>query len=207
MTMQSMIPEPEPVDNDSLSALYSKYAKRVYAYALKGCQGNKHDAEEVVNETFLCAHLRFRVDFAGKELREREARLIKIAGCRIVDVYRRNQKLLPIPAQDLDELFEGACTGSNEPLGRVVDRETLERLRIVLMRYLTPTEHQVAFLTWQMGLPDRIIATLLGIPTTGTVRTHRSNAKAKIKAHVGDGLLFPDEPSMSGDDHGEGVSG
>jgi DNA-binding CsgD family transcriptional regulator len=68
---------------------------------------------------------------------------------------------------------------------------------------LTLTEYQVAFLAWQIGLPDQTIAKVLGIPTAGTVRTHRCRARAKIRAHLEDEILFLDESDMTGGGLGE----
>ncbi|SRR6266496_2500981 len=197
-----------PMVNEVVSALFVKYAQRVYGFALKGCQGNKHDAEEIVNETFISVQCAFVKHFAGKDPQEIERNLFMIAGRRVIDMYRRARNL-PLPTADLDHLIDAAGPSrqkDRDPVYRVVDQETLEQLRTVLTQILTRTEHQVAFLTWQMGLPDRVIVELLGIPTVGAVRTHRSNAKTKIKTHVGDGISFPDESWSFSDGHDEGIT-
>jgi RNA polymerase sigma factor (sigma-70 family) len=136
-----------------------------------------HTADDIVAETFMAAFKQYYKDFEGKAPQRVEALLVTIANRRIYDLFRGNRPTLGL---DELELLNGQFFDTYDPLRQVIEQDAWERIWDAIAKDLTVTEHQVAWLSWQLGISDTLIAQILGIPSVGTVRTHRSRAKKKI---------------------------
>jgi RNA polymerase sigma-70 factor, ECF subfamily len=176
-----------PGTKNAVATLYTRHAKRVYGLALAGCQGNKHEAEEIVQETFFSVLKGYEKYFAGRSHEVQEARVMDIANKRIIDRFRYHRAR---PAEPMADLPAPVC---DDPAVSAEHRVMMDYLWQVISADLTPTEHRVAFMTWAMGKDDAFIARVLDIPTEGTVRSHRSRATAKIRRRFGPTMTFPDD--------------
>jgi RNA polymerase sigma factor (sigma-70 family) len=200
-------PDPETQRNAVVAAWYTQFSRRVYVLAFKACRGDHYQAEEIVHETFAAVLKQFDSTFKDKPRPQVEAMLCTIARRRAIDHFRKINKVSV--SEDLDDLDCGvglAPDSSDDPLVRVIDRETSERLWQVLRQHLTPMEHAVAMLSWDWRWPDAAVARALGIPTVETVRSHRSRAKSKIRTYVRNNIVFPERLHDTTTDGGEEVT-
>jgi RNA polymerase sigma factor (sigma-70 family) len=171
-------------------AMHGQYASHVHAYVRKAFQGDTHTADDIVAETFFCAFNQYDRHFAGKSPEDVAAMLYTIAKRRIIDQYRKDRKELRLGDIEIDSCH---FASNDDPLLRAVDEDTWRRFWTAVAKVLTRTENQVAWLSWQAGMSDQQIAKILGIPTMGTVRTHRSRAKTKIILEGFRDIIFPDD--------------
>lgn len=179
--------------------MHGQYASRIHALARKALQGDVHTANDIVAETFMAAFKQFYKDFEGRSPERVEALLVTIAKRRIIDLFRRNRPALGLDEFDLsDRQLATTC----DPLSQVVERDTWARAWAVMAKVLTSTENQVVWLSWQLGMPDRLIAEVLGIPSIGTVRTHRSRARQKIELEGFPDVDFLDDSNECRADEG-----
>lgn len=178
--------------DDQVSSLYKRYAKPVYGFACKFFQGDDV-AKEIVQDTFQDVFTQFDRDFAGKPLKRIEALIFTIARRRAIDYLRRAHPERWVSTDTISGWLE-QCSDSDNPADHTIHKLTMDRLWRVLSGHLTGTEHAVAVLSWDIGLPDYLIAELLGIGSPATVRSHRSRAKTKIKRALGEAITFPEDP-------------
>lgn len=174
----------------AVTAMHHQHAAHIHALARKALQGDVHAANDIVSETFMAAFKQYHRDFEGKSPGRVEALLVTIAKRRVVDLFRGNRAVSGLDEFELpNEYLVSRC----DLLSQIIERDTWERVWAVIAKILTVTENQVAWLSWQLGMPDHMIARVLGIPTVGTVRTHRSRAKKKIKQEGFPDIIFPDD--------------
>ena len=127
--------------------------------------GNKHDAEDVLQETRLAA---FQAFGSLREQQSFRAWIVGIARRKCADYYRLRKPELP-----LDELPEGAL--SQSLYGLVYPspvKETLEEL--------SDRDREILRLFFLEDLPQERIAAMLGIPV-GTVKSRLHTAKQHFK--------------------------
>jgi RNA polymerase sigma-70 factor (ECF subfamily) len=136
---------------------------------LYGLAGNRHDAEDLTQETFLRAFDRWASFRAGTNLR---AWLLRIATNAFLDLRRRRQRA---PVQPLAQ--EPPAAGAAP--GRALEvAEEGERLRRALAT-LTETTRLVFLLRAQEDLSFRDIAELAGT-TEQAARWHMHQARVKL---------------------------
>jgi RNA polymerase sigma factor (sigma-70 family) len=187
-------PATSPQARPDVTGLFLRHSAQVYHLALAAFPGNKHEAEEIVQETFCDVWKGHRKYFANQTDKVREARVIDIAKKRIIDRFRYYRLRRTDSIEVLDELVDVHVNPVDDPCRSAERRMLLDQLWQVISEQLTPTEHRVTFLTWVMDKNDASIASVLGIPTEGTVRSHRSRAVAKIRKHRGPDIIFPGVP-------------
>ena len=129
--------------------------------------GNRHDAEDIIQEVCLAATLKFD---SLKSTASFKAWLLGIANHKCNDYYRQKAKDMNL---SLDALSESALSTSR--LGMINDnavRETLDALG--------DKEKQILYLYFFKSLPQEDIAKQLSLPL-GTVKSRLHYAKEKFK--------------------------
>ena len=131
--------------------------------------GNKHDAEDLIQETCLTATEKFP---SLQNPAAFKAWLIGIASHKCNDYYRRKAKDMNI---SLDALAESALTMGRQGITvQTTVRETLESLG--------DKEKQILYLYFFKNLSQEEIAKKLSVPV-GTVKSRLHYAKEKFKQH------------------------
>ena len=131
--------------------------------------GNKHDAEDLIQETCLAATEKFP---SLQNPAAFKAWLIGIASHKCNDYYRRKAKDMNI---SLDALAESALSMGRQGITvQTTVRETLESLG--------DKEKQILYLYFFKNLSQEEIAKKLSVPV-GTVKSRLHYAKEKFKQH------------------------
>ena len=131
--------------------------------------GNKHDAEDLIQETCLTATEKFP---SLQNPAAFKAWLIGIASHKCNDYYRRKAKDMNI---SLDALAESALSMGRQGITvQTTVRETLESLG--------DKEKQILYLYFFKNLSQEEIAKKLSVPV-GTVKSRLHYAKEKFKQH------------------------
>lgn len=148
-------------DGDAFRELYTRYADRVFRYALTLLR-NRHLAEDVVQETMI-AVWNGASRFEGRS--QVSTWVFGIARHQAHRVFRSEAKGERIPPEDED----------TDPAA-VVEREV--RVQRALAE-LPPDQREVVFLAFYVGLPYAEIARVQGVPE-GTVKSRMFHAKKRL---------------------------
>lgn len=141
-----------------LKLLYEQHAEALFGYALRLLGGDRHKAEDIVQETLLrCWRKR---DLDGS----RPARpwLFKVARNLVIDGYRLR---MARPQE----------AGSTWLEGQTVDSDSIDRMLSSMVvndavKALTPAHREVLYETYFAGRTTQEVAAILGIPA-GTVKS------------------------------------
>lgn len=155
-------------DDSAFEDLYRRYHRRLYRYCLRRV-GDPHDAEEVVQETFVRA-VGALPRFAGE--RRFYPWLTVIASRLCVDTHRRHARSEPTADVDL-----GSIEVEHEK--RLVDAEDRALLMTALDR-LGPRHREVLRLREELGLSYQAIAEEFDV-SIGTVEALLWRARKALK--------------------------
>lgn len=152
-------------------AAYDLHAARLYRIALLLLHGDRHDAEDAVQEVFLSAHRPWsegRVDDLGPYLRRSLTNRITSSGRHrtVVDRFTRRRR-----ADDRGSLDVGDEATDHVALQRALDALPTKQRAAVVLRYYE-------------GLSIAETASLLGV-TDGTVKSQVSDALHKLRDVLG----------------------
>lgn len=152
-------------------AAYDLHAARLYRIALLLLHGDRHDAEDAVQEVFLSAHRPWsegRVDELGAYLRRSLTNRITSSGRHrtVVDRFARRHR-----ADDRGSLDVGDEATDHVALQRALDALPTKQRAAVVLRYYE-------------GLSVAETASLLGV-TDGTVKSQVSDALHKLRDVLG----------------------
>lgn len=143
----------------NLAALYERYADMLFAFICHRMAGERSDAEDVFQETWLAA-LKSLQSYRGQS--SFFTWLCSIARNKIVDAFRRRKRC---PAQSLEDLPEGQLSALQEsgPLPDEILQREDARVRVVLAMATLPDEYRTA-LAARYGDQRRVeeMAQLLG---------------------------------------------
>lgn len=174
-------------DETAFRVLYSRWAPRVMSYAARTLVGDRQEAEDVVQESFLNlygARKRYRAE--GRF----GAFLFRIAGNQVRSRFRSRP---PEPLEDLEERLEVPGHGSS----------TEARLDLESALALLPFDQRDALLLAVLGgMKYREIGGLAGC-SEDTVAKRISRARSRLRAILSDEEAEP-EPS-TGDQERRGV--
>lgn len=172
--------EDEASDNASFEALVHRQSRFVFqvAYAMLR---NSHDAEDVVQETFLSLYR----SGAWRHMKDERAFLARAAWRQAIDRLRANPRrasdeagiLLELPSSDQDP---------EQTMLNADYRATIHRLIDALPEEL----RQPLALSTIQELNSREIAAILGIPE-GTVRTRLMRARQMLKQKLAAQIEVP----------------
>ena len=161
--------------SSSFAILYSTYLKRIYSTCLMILK-NHHLAEEAVQESFMRAYNNMH---ELKDPAKFEAWIVSIATNCAIDLYKTNQKCIPIADNEVLDYFINQCTPStNEPLEQLEKLEVSKEIHLAITK-LTPPADQILSLTYYWDLKDKEIAEILQIPA-GTVKSSLYRAKRTL---------------------------
>lgn len=162
------------MEKDIFQAIYEKYYKSLYLYALSLC-GNRADADDLVQNTFLKAFLSYR---EGGSIRYW---LTKVLQNEYFNLYKKRKRLVPEGDYSVEELAESAAKAAesrNEMLEQLIKEEQKRFLFAAIME-LDTAYKQVMLGSIYFDLSDEEIAKQMGI-TRENVRKIRSRARKKL---------------------------
>lgn len=140
---------------------------------------NKYDADDVLQETYLSAHLKY------SELKDKSCFkpwILSIARNKCTDYFRKKANEFAIPIDDLTERQLVYGRGGRSEIPAV--RDTLDVLK--------DRDRQILYLCFFQNMPQADIAKKLNIPL-GTVKSRLHAAKAHFKEK------YPYSPKAKGD--------
>ena len=156
--------------------LVGKYQQRIYASML-GMLGNRHDAEDVTQETFLTA-------FRKLDQFERRSSfytwLHRIAFNSAIDLQRRKKRTRnQFASGDMTETVEPKEQQLVSPASIVMTKETVCQVQLALSR-LDEERRNIIVLRDLQGIDYAEIGIMLGIPL-GTVRSRLHRARIELR--------------------------
>lgn len=169
------------MNSEKLEEYIEEYGKDVYSFCVY-LTGNKQDADDLYQQTFLVAYEKDEID----ETRKPVSYLLSIAAN-----LRRNQKrksmwrkkkanIIYFQEESLEQIAEDAETIEQAMIRR--DERAMVRREVEKL----PDKMKVVILMFYMEqLSIEGIATSLGIPT-GTVKSRLHQAKARLKERMAD---------------------
>ena len=172
-------------DQRALEALYDRYARALYALALR-LLGERSAAEEVVQECFL------KVWHAPDRYQASRGRpltwLLALAHHRAIDELRRrrNEQRLANASIDGEAAASTIIEGPETQVWSTLEREELARA----LAALPPAQQEVLRLAYFEGLTQTEIARHLGEPL-GTIKTRVRLAMQKLRAATAAGQEEP----------------
>ncbi|MFI9410150.1 RNA polymerase sigma factor [Nocardia gamkensis] len=176
-------PHSVPAVQRRFNELFRCHARAVFLSAVKAFGGDRERAEDILQEVFLAVWEQYDRDFLYLEVHQAAPLIMTITKRRVIDAWRRSDGVVSV-----GEYFDGAITmpgvtmvGNTNPVERVLSRDALEYLWLVLRQNLTQTEYRVAVMAWDMCLSDTEIAEVIGA-SVSTVQSHKSRARRKIRA-------------------------
>ncbi|MGJ3238283.1 MAG: sigma-70 family RNA polymerase sigma factor [Anaerolineae bacterium] len=183
--IQTWITQARKGDQGAYASLYQHFASGVYRLCY-GLVLNHHDAEDVLQESFV---------YAFKNLHQYDARksafktwLYTIAVSRCRNTYRRKRFI----TLDLSQLLHAQLAGpaSDMPEAVMAQRESVEAIQSALVE-LSPALREAVVLRYGHGLTYREIAEIMDCPQkTAESRVRLAHNKLKdVLQPVGRGLL------------------
>jgi RNA polymerase sigma-70 factor, ECF subfamily len=154
------------IANDAFKVLYGRYAKRIYAYALK-VLGTKHRASDITHDVFM----RFLVAVNdGAQIENLAAYLMRITRNLCLNV-RRDELMLYVEPEQVDPIDTDAETPEQRDLRQVV---------VKAIDALPEHYREVLLLQMYSGLSYAEICDVTG-ESLPTVRQRLSRAKERLR--------------------------
>jgi len=159
------------VDLDgSFEALVLAHQDRLFTIALR-TGGDRHDAEELVQDTFVRA---YRALGGWPDARIRELRLRGWLTTILLNAGRNRARVRRVPTTEL--VFDPGAEPAADPVGRRDERETWARL----LAGLSPAQRTAVVLRHVDGMSYAEIANAVGRPE-GTVKAHVHRGLAALR--------------------------
>ena len=162
--------------SSKFEVLVGKYQRRIYA-TVYGMLGNRHDAEDVTQETFLTA-------FRKLDQFERRSSfytwLHRIAFNAAIDLQRRKKRTKhPVGSGEMIESSNFADQREESPASIAMSKETVNRVQLALAS-LDAERRNIIVLRDLQGIDYAEIASILEIPV-GTVRSRLHRARIELR--------------------------
>jgi RNA polymerase sigma-70 factor (ECF subfamily) len=154
----------------SFEALVLAHQDRLFTIALR-TGGDRHDAEELVQDTFVRA---YRALGGWTESRIRELRLRGWLTTILLNAGRNRARVRRVPTTEL--VFDPGAEPAADPLDRRDERETWARL----LAGLSPAQRTAVVLRHVDGMSYAEIAVAVGRPE-GTVKAHVHRGLAALR--------------------------
>ncbi|WP_067474349.1 RNA polymerase sigma factor [Nocardia amamiensis] len=168
-------------NRERFEALYRLHRGSVRRHLLIALCGDGARADDFEHEVFLRVFKTYGPALERKTEDQQRALLIKVAKNCVVEMWRKDSKLVFRDTYIESDVPLGKLSASDsEEFDQVLDRDLVQRFIAVASRKLTVGEFRVAFLGWFMDESDAAIAKALGT-SVKTVRAHRCSARTKIR--------------------------
>lgn len=171
---------------EELSNCFAAHAKDLFGYACTLARGDQALADDLVQSTFMAAAMNWPT-VRGLGDFQRLRWLQTTIGNLAISAFRRNEAFrdrLP----ELEALYRPQVADTHaEALSAVA----LERCWQTILT-LPPQQHAVAVMRWLFGMKSSEIQVNLGI-AGGTVGTHISTVRSKLRANLGPYDPFGDD--------------
>jgi RNA polymerase sigma factor (sigma-70 family) len=154
----------------SFEALVLAHQDRLFTIALR-TGGDRHDAEELVQDTFVRA---YRALSGWPDTRIRELRLRGWLTTILLNAGRNRARVRRVPTTEL--VFDPGAEPAADPLARRDERETWARL----LAGLSPAQRTAVILRHIDGMSYAEIAVAVGRPE-GTVKAHVHRGLAALR--------------------------
>jgi RNA polymerase sigma factor (sigma-70 family) len=154
----------------SFEALVLAHQDRLFTIALR-TGGDRHDAEELVQDTFVRA---YRALSGWPDTRIREVRLRGWLTTILLNAGRNRARVRRVPTTEL--VFDPGAEPAADPLARRDERETWARL----LAGLSPAQRTAVVLRHIDGMSYAEIAVAVGRPE-GTVKAHVHRGLAALR--------------------------
>ena len=162
--------------SSKFEVLVGSYQQRIYATVF-GMLGNRHDAEDVTQETFLTA-------FRKLDQFERRSSfytwLHRIAFNAAIDLQRRKKRTKHhVGSGEMIDSSESTDQRVESPASIAMAKETVNQVQLALAR-LDSERRNIIVLRDLQGIDYAEIATILDIPV-GTVRSRLHRARIELR--------------------------
>jgi RNA polymerase sigma-70 factor (ECF subfamily) len=173
-------------DPDAFEVLMTRYSDRVYRLGLR-LTGNRHDAEEVLQETFLRVFRRLAT-FRGESLFS--TWLYRVAANNALMLVRARKRRRTEPLDRYMPLFDGSGRHRRDVdharaarADEILDRRRLAQAALGALQRLPPI-HRTAFVLRDLqDLPTAQVAEVLGV-TPATVRQRVHRARLSMRGYL-----------------------
>jgi RNA polymerase sigma-70 factor (ECF subfamily) len=172
--LRRLVERAQKGDRAALEELYLRHFDRVYSY-LHMSVGNRHDAEDLTNQTFM--KMLESIDRFEWRKVPISAWLFRIAHNLAMDHFRANRRWQPEeePPEPKDSAERSAEDEALQSIGR---RSMLE-----MIESLSPDQQQVLTLKFVFNFSNSEVATILG-KTDGAVKSLQHRALASLQRQL-----------------------
>lgn len=177
------------LDGQGFEEFARKHIDELRSYALSFTISNYHIAEDAVQETMIAVFASWPdILWAASA----ENYLKKMVKNKVIDLYRRDGRFLPLPAvDDLLIVDRGA-----DPSNSVVDQELQKEVHQMIDRL--PPKQRMVFSLYIEGTPMTEVSDHLGI-SLHTARVHLMRARAALRKALAQGeTVSADVPGRKG---------
>jgi RNA polymerase sigma factor (sigma-70 family) len=185
---------PEPLSADQAAAvekLFRAAAPRIYPRALLLAQGDRAQADDLIQLVFQAAIVRWET-VGQKDPGDQMKWLYRVLRNKAADAWRANGRERPLSDLAMDEPQSSQDTAHHVLCSMALNGA------LKVMKEMPTVRHRVVCLLLLNGLPTRDVAGMLGIEQS-TVRGHLKAAREELAKEIGPILPFTD------DDFGPGL--
>ncbi len=161
-------------DREALEELYLIHFDRIYSY-LQMTVGNRHDAEDLTNQTFV-KMLESIERFQWRKV-PISAWLFRIAHNLAMDHFRAHRRWQP--EEEPPEPQDSAELSAEEEAMQSIGRQSM----LEMIEGLSPDQQQVLTLKFVFNFPNADVATILG-KTEGAVKSLQHRALASLQREL-----------------------
>jgi RNA polymerase sigma-70 factor, ECF subfamily len=161
-------------DREALEELYLIHFDRIYSY-LQMTVGNRHDAEDLTNQTFVKMLERIG-SFQWRKV-PISAWLFRIAHNLAMDHFRAHRRWQP--EEEPPEPADSAELSAEEEAMQSIGRQSM----LEMIEGLSPDQQQVLTLKFVFNFPNGDVATILG-KTEGAVKSLQHRALASLQREL-----------------------
>jgi RNA polymerase sigma-70 factor, ECF subfamily len=161
-------------DREALEELYLIHFDRIYSY-LQMTVGNRHDAEDLTNQTFV-KMLESIERFQWRKV-PISAWLFRIAHNLAMDHFRAHRRWQP--EEEPPEPQDSAELSAEEEAMQSIGRQSM----LEMIEGLSPDQQQVLTLKFVFNFPNGDVATILG-KTEGAVKSLQHRALASLQREL-----------------------
>ena len=161
-------------DREALEELYLIHFDRIYSY-LQMTVGNRHDAEDLTNQTFVKMLERIG-SFEWRKV-PISAWLFRIAHNLAMDHFRAHRRWQP--EEEPPEPADSAEPSAEEEAMHSIGRQSM----LEMIEGLSPDQQQVLTLKFVFNFPNGDVATILG-KTEGAVKSLQHRALASLQREL-----------------------